>query len=89
MSADLRIVNLSISVPKKAISAYDFLPTPPMRMILIGASHSGKSNLIKNLLTRPQFGLRDYFTDEGIFVISETLGSEKGGWEELKLPKYQ
>ena len=60
---------------------HTFLPILPMRMLIVAPSNSGKSNLLKNILLRPEFGYRDYFTDPktnalNYFVFSRTLGAD-------------
>ena len=60
---------------------HSFLPILPMRMLIVAPSNSGKSNLLKNMLLRPEFGYRDYFTDPktnalNYFVFSRTLGAD-------------
>ena len=60
---------------------HTFLPSLPMRMLIVAPSNSGKSNLLKNMLLRPEFGYRDYFTDPktnalNYFVFSRTLGAD-------------
>ena len=69
---------------------HDHLPNPSgkgFRAICIARSGSGKSNLIKNILTRPEFGYLDYYGPDGIFIISETLGLDKV-WDSLDLPQH-
>jgi hypothetical protein len=58
---------------------HTFLPSIPMRMLVIAPSNGGKSNMLKNMLLRPEFGYRKYFTDPktgalNYFVFSRTLG---------------
>ena len=60
---------------------HTFLPALPMRMLVVAPSNGGKSNLLKNMLLRPEFGLRDCFTDPktgalNYFVFSRTLGAD-------------
>ncbi len=60
---------------------HTFLPSLPMRMLIVAPSNSGKSNLLKNMLLRPEFGYRGYFTDPktnalNYFVFSRTLGAD-------------
>ena len=59
---------------------HTFLPALPMRMLVVAPSNGGKSNLLKNMLLRPEFGYRDYFTDPktalNYFVFSRTLGAD-------------
>ena len=48
------------------------LPKHPFRMMLCGASGSGKTNFLLNLLTRKEM-YKDYFTD--MYIISPTAGN--------------
>ena len=73
---------------------YSFLPSLPMRMLVVAPSNGGKSNMLKNMLLRPEFGYRDYFTDSktgalNYFVFSRTLGADHT-LDELvdQLPKF-
>jgi len=73
---------------------YSFLPSLPMRMLVVAPSNGGKSNMLKNMLLRPEFGYRDYFTDPktgalNYFVFSRTLGADHT-LDELvdQLPKF-
>jgi hypothetical protein len=52
---------------------------------LAGSSHSGKSNCIKNLITRPEFGYSKHF-GKNIFIISKTLLLDDT-YSDLDLPK--
>jgi len=63
-------------------------------MLVVAPSNGGKSNMLKNLLLRPEFGYRDYFTDSktgalNYFVFSRTLGADHT-LDELvdQLPKF-
>ena len=60
------------------------MPQPPFRFVCIGSSNSGKSNCIKNLLTRDEFGYNKHF-GENVFIFSRTLGLDST-WSSLKLP---
>lgn len=60
------------------------LPTHPFRMYVIGASGSGKTNLILNLLSRPEM-YKDYFKDQ-IIVISPTAKQLDPSYAVLDLP---
>lgn len=78
MSSELKIQDLG---SKKCNHPLDhtFLPNIPMRMLVIAPSNGGKSNMLKNMLLRPEFGYRKYFTDPktgalNYFVFSRTLG---------------
>ena len=86
MSESLRITSLSQpSNPDSRLIPYEFLPQPSFRYVVWGASFSGKSNMIKNMLTNPTFGYKQYF-GENIIVFSKTLGLDET-WTSLKLPK--
>lgn len=41
----------------------DEVPQPIMRWILVGASFSGKSNIIKNIILNKKWGYRDYYDE--------------------------
>jgi len=43
---------------------------PPFRVVIVGATGSGKTNLIKNILFNKSFGFRDYFDNGFIFIGS-------------------
>ena len=45
--------------------------TPPFRLLIVAPSGTGKSNIIRNILTRPRFGYKQAFGDR-IFVVSPT-----------------
>lgn len=71
---DLKIEAIETSKTKVAISDYQknhIIPKHPFRAILSGASGSGKSNLLINLLTKDKF-YKNYF--HVIFLISPTAG---------------
>ena len=59
------------------------LPEHPFRMYVVGASGSGKSNFILNLLTRKNM-YKDYF--DSIIVISPTAAHLDPNYKVLKLP---
>lgn len=61
------------------------LPEHPFRMYVVGASGSGKSNYVLNLLTRKDM-YKNYFDD--IFVISPTAAHLDPTYKALKLPKH-
>lgn len=46
------------------------LPSPPYRIILNGASGSGKTQVILNILLNPQFGYSSYFDYINVFIGS-------------------
>jgi len=84
MSDKLEIQNLGKEVEKIVIGE-EHLPQPPFRMCLVGSSHSGKSNVIKNMVTRPEFGYAQHF-GKNIFIISKTLMLDDT-YSDLSLPK--
>lgn len=61
------------------------LPTHPFRMYVVGASGSGKTNLILNLLSRVEM-YKDYFK-ENIIVISPTARQLDDSYAVLELPQ--
>ena len=80
MSSELKIHDISGKRESHPLKHF-FLPILPMRMLIVAPSNSGKSNLLKNMLLRPEFGYRDYFTDPktnalNYFVFSRTLGAD-------------
>ena len=85
MSSSLTIKNLNPYKGESSPISYEFMPQPPFRLIVCGASHSGKSNMIKNMITIKEYGYSSYF-GENIFVFSKTLGLDET-WRSLKLPK--
>ena len=85
MSSSLTIKNLNPHKGGSSPIRYEFMPQPPFRLIVCGASHSGKSNMIKNMITIKEYGYSSYF-GENIFIFSKTLGLDET-WRSLKLPK--
>ena len=80
MSSELKVHDMGGKRENHPLK-HTFLPSLPMRMLIVAPSNSGKSNLLKNMLLRPEFGYRDYFTDPKInalnyFVFSRTLGAD-------------
>ena len=73
MSDLLKIKNLNEKKSEPSVIPHEHLPAPPFRMCVCGASHSGKSNLIKNMITLPEYGYKAHFGQD-IFVFSKTLG---------------
>ena len=55
MSSSLKIRNLNEKRSDASPIPHEFMPQPPFRMIVCGASHSGKSNMIKNMITVPEY----------------------------------
>ena len=93
MSSELKIQNMGSKKETHPLK-YSFLPSLPMRMLVVAPSNGGKSNMLKNMLLRPEFGYRDYFTDPktgalNYFVFSRTLGADHT-LDELvdQLPKF-
>ena len=79
MSTELKIHDLGTKKEAHPLK-HSFLPSLPMRMLVVAPSNGGKSNILKNMLLRPEFGYRDYFTDSktgalNYFVFSRTLGA--------------
>ena len=63
------------------------IPSHPFRTYIIGASGSGKTNLLLNLLTRDGY-YKDYF--DRVFVISPTALNLDKSYQELeKKTKYE
>ena len=80
MSSELKIHDMGGKRENHPLK-HSFLPSLPMRMLIVAPSNSGKSNLLKNMLLRPEFGYRDYFTDPktnalNYFIFSRTLGAD-------------
>ena len=80
MSSELKIHDMGGKRENHPLK-HSFLPSLPMRMLIVAPSNSGKSNLLKNMLLRPEFGYRDYFIDQktnalNYFVFSRTLGAD-------------
>ena len=51
MSSSLTIKNLNEKTAGSSPISYEFMPQPPFRLIVCGPSHSGKSNMIKKMIT--------------------------------------
>ena len=81
-----------IQIKKKKIKQCEYaqcgiLPTHPYRAYLVGASGSGKTNLLLNLLTRQGF-YKNWF--DKIFVISPTACNLDESYQSLERDtKYQ
>ena len=90
MASELRIQPFDQHVREQALD-YDFLPCPRsvFRMLVISGSMSGKTTALANMLTRPEFGYKEYY-GENIFVVAPTLKDDQV-WrrctEELALPE--
>ena len=85
MSSQLKIRNLNEKRSDASPIPHDFMPQPPFRMVVCGASHSGKSNMILNMITVGEYGYKAHF-GEDVFVFSRTLGLDDT-WKSLNLPK--
>ena len=70
-------------IPQCPAAEAGILPKHPFRMYVVGASGSGKSNFILNLLTRDNM-YKDYF--DCILVISPTAVQLDPNYEVLNLP---
>lgn len=87
MSTELSLVNLQGRGEQKHPLQHNFLPNPQkcFRMLIFSPSNSGKSNLIKNLITRDEFGYSKYYK-QNIFLFSPTIHADPI-WKDIKLPK--
>ena len=86
MSKALAIKNLGSSKHDgPSLIPHQFMPQPPFRLICRGPSHSGKSSMLKNMLTLPEYGYKALF-GENIFIFSKTLGLDDT-WSSMRLPK--
>lgn len=84
---DLLIEAIETSKSKVKVSSYqkgNVIPKHPFRAVLSGASGSGKTNLLINLLTKNKF-YKDYF--DVIFMISPTAGKLDDSYIALKESK--
>ena len=88
MSDELRIRNLNQALKQPHPLRHAFLPNPAnMRLLVIARSGSGKTQMLLNMLTRPEFGYADFFAPDRIFLFSETLGVDPS-WDALRLPAH-
>jgi hypothetical protein len=87
MATELAVINLHKTDEAAHPLSHNFLPDPRkcFRMLIFSPSNSGKSNVIKNLITRPEFGYSTYYKQK-IFLFSPTIHDDPI-WEDLKLPK--
>ena len=72
---NLAIVNLNKNT-KTSKSPYipEHLPQTPFRLVVIGSSNSGKSNMIKNMITRDdEFGYKKHFGGQYNYFL-ENIG---------------
>jgi hypothetical protein len=89
MTDSLKLINLSTTTTTQQTAhplSHQLLPNPRQcfRMIVFSPSNSGKSNLLKNLITRPEFGYCSYY-GPNIFILSQTLRVD-AIWQDLQLP---
>ena len=61
-----------LSSTKRTLNINPDLPEPPFCMCVVGPSRAGKSNFIRNLLSRDDF-LKKIFKPENIFIICPSL----------------
>jgi hypothetical protein len=87
MATELSVLNLHQGTESKHPLSYPFLPNPQkcFRMLIFSPSNSGKSNLIKNLITRQEFGYNSFYKSN-IFLFSPTIHIDPI-WQGLDLPK--
>ena len=75
----------------KVVKQHDTLFPLPMKMLLISKSQvgCGKSNIILNLLVKPQ-GYRDFFKPENIYIFNPSQIDKKMSMmiEQLEIPKF-
>ena len=64
----------------------DFLPAAPFRMLFIAPSNSGKSLIIGNLLSKPEFGLKQTFKSN-IWMFSPTYESGDPSYHGVAIKK--
>lgn len=74
----------NIKQPKA--SEAGILPTHPFRMYFVGASGSGKTNLLLNLLTRDEM-YKGYFGSKRTVVMSPTARNLDASYQALELPE--
>lgn len=63
----------------------DHLFQVPFRLVLYGASNSGKSVVLNNLLGSDRFPYKKIFK-KNIFIFSETIQLLDPSWQDVKLP---
>lgn len=87
MSSELSVLNLHETNTPKHPLPHSFLPDPQkcFRLLIFSPSNSGKSNLIKNLITRNEFGYSKYYK-HNMFLFSPTIHDDPI-WKDLTLPK--
>ena len=86
MSNELKVVNLSTVQKDPHPLNHAHLPNPRecFRLIIFSPSNSGKSNLIKNIISLDNFGYNRYYKTN-IFLFSQTLTLDKI-WTDLNVP---
>ena len=86
MSNDLKVVNLNMKQNDPHPLHHALLPNPRecFRLIIFSPSNSGKSNLIKNIISLDNFGYNRYYKTN-IFLFSQTLTLDKI-WTDLNIP---
>ena len=86
MASELKVMDLTGGRKTDHPLKYAFLPNPAacFRMIIFSPSNSGKSNLIKNFITRPEYGYYQFYK-KNVFLFSQTLHLDRI-WKSLNLP---
>jgi hypothetical protein len=76
-TTSLKIVPIKNTSQEQApeFNGPEHLPKPPFRMVIAAQSFSGKSTLIMNMITRPEFGYQEYFGDR-IFIFSNSFHTD-------------
>jgi hypothetical protein len=71
MSQTLKVANLNADNESQHPLAHNLLPNPRkcFRLLVFSPSNSGKNNLIKNIITRAEFGYNEYYKSN-IFIFS-------------------
>ena len=64
----------------------DFLPAAPFRMLFVAPSNSGKSLIIGNLLSKPEFGLKQTFKSN-IWMFSPTYENGDPSYHGVNIKK--
>ena len=74
MSSDLKVKNLTSKPSTPHPLKFTHLPNPCecFRLIFFSPSNSGKSNVIKNMITRSEFSYLKYY-NKNIFLFSSTV----------------
>lgn len=83
MDFEIKKVKIKEKRTKQAIGAkYGFIPKHPFRLYIVGASGSGKTNVLLNLLTRENM-YKNYF--DSILIISPTARNLDASYQVLDL----